>query len=217
MRNNIIILFFFLVSALSYADAGYGYRFSVKTTLKNSEITEGYIYVYSWEKYEGFGNLKKFLIKNVPNNELKIYPYVSTVSNQFANLDFVLESSNSTININEIEDIREKDFLSFEGGSVRHKELSEKQFNLIKVGNYFSHAINADNLSEYCHLLFFNWNEPINKKLVNTIYTKLELKKKELENNLEGNNGTLFYNYFNQLKEDLIDKNVLLIMYCESC
>lgn len=216
MKRVLIVLFLFF-SISSFADAGYGYRFSIKAILQNNDTISGYIYVYSWEKYEGFGNLESFLNKNVPNHNLSIYPHVVTTTTNLITLDFALSDSEYNIKLKDIVKINEFDIVNFGGGTFRLKELSEAEFKLIKIGKPYSNAYNIYDLTEYCHLLVLDWKVPIDKDLVKDLYKKLKAKKLELGNNLEGDRGNLFYDYFNQLKQELIDKGVLMIMYCESC
>lgn len=215
--KKIALIIFLFISSYSFADAGYGYRFSVKVILQNTDTVSGYIYVYSWDKYESFGNLESFLNKNVPNQKLNIYPYIVETTNELITLDFAVSGSKFNINLEDIAKISEIDFLSFGGGTYRLKELSKTEFNLIKIGKPFSSTINIYDLAEFCHLLFLDWKQPINSEDANNLYKKLEQKKNELNNNLEGENGTLFYDYFNQLKKDSLNKGILLLMYCESC
>lgn len=216
MRILFLLLCFLSTSSI-FADTGYAYRFNIEVTLNNSEKINGYIYVYSWEKYESNDNLHQFLLKNVPNQQLKIYPHIITVISDFLNLDFTLKNSKRSYNLNEISKLKNFDFLSFGGGTFRLKELSETEFKLIQTNKPYSKTLNVYNLVEYCHLVFFDWKNPINKSTIEEIKNKLKLKKEELENNLEGENSSQFYRYFNELKSKLIDENILLIMYCESC
>ena len=216
MKKIALIIALFITS-FSFADAGYGYRFSVKAILQNTDTISGYIYVYSWEEYEGFGNLESFLSKNVPNHNLSIYPHVVSTTNNLITLDFACSDSKYNIKLKDILKIGEFDILSFGGGVFRLKELSKAEFNLIKIGKPYSDSLNVYDLTEYCHLLTIDWKEPIDKDLINSLYDKLKAKKVELGNNLEGDNGKLFYNYFKKLKKELLLKGILLIMYCESC
>lgn len=215
--NKKLTILFLLISFISYADAGNGYRFYVKAKLNNSEVHEGYIYVYSWNQYKGFGTLYEFLKNNVPNREIFIYKNINTVHIPGLNLDFAIKDSSNKVKLDNIIDIREVDILNFGGGVYRLHLLSKKEFNKIKIEKPRIESINGYEIAEYCSFIFLTWTKEIDKKLTKSIFKRLENKKKELGNSLLGKNGEIFFSFLNALKIELLDKDILLIQYCESC
>lgn len=216
MRFFVVILLL-LFSINSFADAGYGYRFYVQLELNNSEKKQGYIYVSSWDEYKDFGNLKKFIEINSPSKELHLYPNIATVNSDFLNIDFVIENSYTKIDVEEIEVARETEVLDFGGGEYRLKEITQKEFDLIKVKKPYSNHLSLYEILNYCHLIFYSWDKPIEQEMVNDVFNRLKYEKSKLGNSLEGSNGDKFYIFFENLKKTMLKNNILLIQYCESC
>lgn len=218
MKKYYLFLLTFLISVISYADTGYGYRLHVDIELKNSEIKTGYIYVYSWNKYETYGNLKEFLNSNVPNKKLLVYPNITNVSMGDFILDFAIEGSYKIVELKNINQIKKEEILSFSGGTYRLYELSKEEYNLIQTKKPFYKGINIYDIAEYCQLTFLCWEDDIKKGLIDKVLTDLRnYKMNKLNNNLEGHNGTKFYEYLDTIKTSLLEKNIILIQYCESC
>ena len=216
--KKFLFLLLLPISFYCYADAGFGYRFHIKAELHNSEIIDGYIYVYSWDEYKGFGKLKEFLNKNIQDNKLFIYNNITTVSLGIHNIDFTIKDSYYTIKLDDIAKINESEILSFGGGVYRLMQLSDDEFSLIQIQKPNLKHFNAYDILEYCHFFLISWNKKINTKFAESIYQKIKTYKKvNLKNSLEGENGKKFYLFLENLKKETLTKDILLIQYCESC
>lgn len=216
--KKLFTLIFLYLSISAYADAGYGYRFFIKAELGNTETYEGYIYVYSYEEYQENASLITFLKETSPHKEISIYQNIYTTHVEGLLLDFAVKGSDKKLKLDDIAYIKALDILNFGGGNYRLKELTDYEFALIKTNNPFKKHINAYEIVEYCHFIFLSWDNKIENELTENYLNKIiAFKKNVLKNSLEGENGSMFYSFFNKLKTELIKKNILLIQYCESC
>lgn len=215
--RTLLILLFIISSSNLFADLGNGYRFHLHLVSKNSDTISGYFYHYTYDDFNKYEDYDKRFKEFIKKDSISLYTYITTVNAGNINIDFTLDDYKKEINLNDFSKVRISECLTFDGGVYKLRVLKESQFNLIKNKKPNSKIKNAYALTEYCHLVFYNWDKPLKAELLNETYRKLELKKEELGNNLEGNNAPIFYNYFNQLQLELLNKNILLIMYCESC
>lgn len=216
--KKLFTLIFFYLSTFAHADAGYGYRFFIKAELDNTETYEGYIYVYSYEEYQRNGSLITFLKETSPYKEISIYQNIYTTHIDDFLLDFTVKGSDKKLKLDDIIYIKTLDTLHFGGGDYRLKELTDNEFALIKTQYPYKKCFNAYEIVEYCHFIFLSWDNKIENELTEIFLNKIkDYKKNVLDNSLEGEKGSVFYEFINKLKTELIKKNILLIQYCESC
>jgi len=193
---------------LSYADAGYAYRFYVNVEI-NGENINGYLYHGSYQKYEEGSLLLDYLKKTSHNGEVNIYKEIRTVNLTYFNVDFTLNNSEFVLNLNQDIGIEIVEVLLY-NGDERLIKINKEEFDLLKFTKPIVEDIYDEKISENCSYILLSWNESSNlKKKKNEMISELLLFQKDIINFSKNLNK-----YISSKKQALLPEKVLLINYC---
>ncbi len=210
-----LFLVIFFSSIKTFADAGYAYRFYIKAEVKGKEV-KGYFYHYSYDKFDEAGSFYEYLKKTIPNRDIKIFKEIVTI-NLNKNYDFALIDSNLSFELKELGEIRVLETLVFPVGD-RLIMLTNKEFKVIncnKINYKYVFYEGETNFNEICSDLIVSSTLKVDdlNRIKKKIKGNLSNKIKSLSN-IEIENGDKYYGYYNQLREELLNKKILLISVC---
>ena len=194
---------------------GYGYRFYVSIELNTSEELDGYIYIYSWNEYEMYTNLRKFLNENLAYKQIDFLPTITTVSTKLINIDFAIENSKRVILLKDILNIQEREMLSFEGGNIRLYELNQAQFDLIVTNTPYIYM--NEGYDELCTFFLFSRKQEFSDEKKRELQLKISNKKEKLSNEVEYIKSEKFYSFMDKIRDLLFIEDILIIQKCNSC
>ena len=184
---------------MSFADAGDAYRFNLVLISNTGETIHGYYYHYTYDSFDKSihrGNQFKTFIKK---ENIEVY----------TTIDFTTNAFKKTVNLNNIDRIFIGDYLDF-SPQDRLIELSEEEFKIVELRNPDSALIYNMEVAENCSYVLLTWQS--NSKLSNH---KKEIYQKYLELlTLSNEEKSVFWNYINLKKQQLLEENILLINTC---
>ena len=206
MKKIVLILFLF-VSCYSFADAGYAYRFHLNLVSEKGDTLNGYYYLYTENEFRRNNDFKEYLGKDI----ITLYSSISTISIGNLALDFTKTEFKKTINLSDYWKVSINDYLDF-GVTDRIFELTDAEYDLIKINQPNSVGIYNENYAENCSTILMTWNK--DTELLNH-RNDISEKIKSFEDDFTKHNDELS-NYFKEKKESLLNKGILLIFHCDA-
>ncbi|WP_225035014.1 hypothetical protein [Winogradskyella sp. SM1960] len=209
--KQIALSIFLLISLVSFADAGNAYRFNLTLVSNSGDTIYGYLYHYTYnnieQTYLSDTKFKEFIEKDT----VTLYSSISTVLIDGLSLDFTKTEFKKTINLTNYSRIRINDYLDF-GATERIFELSNEEYNLLKIKQPNSVSIYNERYAENCSLILLSWNSDSNLEKYKT-----EISKKigDLSIDLIKNQDEL-NNFLKKKREELTNDSILLISHCDA-
>ncbi|CAM1349437.1 hypothetical protein [Tenacibaculum crassostreae] len=212
------LLFFtlFFLSVKTFADAGYAYRFYIKAEVERNKI-EGYLYHYSYEKYDETKGFYNYLKETSYRNDFKIHKKITTI-NLGLNYDFVIKDSDIKLSFSQVENLELVDYLCFPSGD-RLIELTKKEFELISCFKVSYKVVMTEgeiSFAENCSYVIISLRDVDSlskrKKTVKKLINDKIKKLRGVEGEIDGG----YYNYYNQLRGKLLEEKILLISICSA-
>ena len=192
MKKSLIFIFL-LVSLSSFADAGNAYRFNLTLVSNSGDTINGYIYHYTYKKFEQTNLKDKRFKEFIDKDTVTLYSSISKVTIGELSLDFTKNEFKKTINLINYSQIGINDFLDF-GVRDRLFELSDTEYDLIKINQPKSVAIYNEKYAENCSIILLTWNNNIK---LSAHKTEISEKIESFSDNLGKHNDEL-NNYYIQ-------------------
>ena len=208
------LLFFFILSLFSFkafSDAGNAYRFYVEVNLKNGEKFTGYIYHQTYNEFNKYNDVLISFLKENNREKIVLHPYITSVNLGTLVIDFSRTIHKKNINLDKVDTIKTIEIFEFNVGD-RIFELSEKEFNLIKIVPPYFKIIHKDEIAENCSYILISWKE---ENVINIEEEKISRKLNTLISSLNFKND-LIHPYIKIKKEYLINNSILLVNYCDA-
>ena len=208
MRFFVTLLFLF--SSLSLlADAGNGYRFYLELVSKDSDTITGYFYHYSYDEYDKYNHYDENFKSFIKKDSINLYSFILTIPIGNETIDFTNQDYKKKVFINDFNLIRVRNYLSIQ--PVHNlKELTQPEFDLIKLHQVTFDKIYNDKVAENCFYVLLTWENNFDlSKHSKEINEKLILFGQDVINN-----QNWFYDYLNLKKAELLDEKILIINYC---
>jgi hypothetical protein len=207
--KNIVLIISILISSISFAYAGDGYRFNLVLISNTGETIHGYYYHYTYDSFDKSihrGNQFKTFIKK---ENIEVYTYINSINLENTTIDFTTNAFKKTVNLNNIDRIFIGDYLDF-SPQDRLIELSEEEFKIVELRNPDSALIYNMEVAENCSYVLLTWQSK--SKLSNH---KKEIYQKYLELiTMSNEEKSVFWNYIKLKKHQLLKENILLIKPC---
>jgi hypothetical protein len=209
MRNIILLMILPFITFELLADVGNAYRYKVNISLQDQSGLTGYFFFTTYQN--GFNqNEKAFKDYIFTNYHFPIFLYenIKTIRiSDYLTVDFAIKGSEKTIEKNEIESIVLIEEIETPVGS-RLRLLSEEEDKLLNQDFINTENIYNESYAVNCSVILLNWDKSNDLvKLKNGINKRIE----ELisESNIQGASD-----YIENLKKDMVNRNILLFQYC---
>ncbi|MDD7914688.1 hypothetical protein [Polaribacter ponticola] len=215
--KKIILIILISISTNLFADAGYAYRFFINVDVAGENLI-GYVYHYSYEKFQQNEDFYSYLKRTSSKNEINIYKNIKTLSFGI-NYDFTVKDSEVKINFLKNKSIRISEYLSFTP-SYRLIKLNEKEFRIINQKGINYIFINKegeeDIFSENCSDILITTDEITQLNQEKEKIKPLLVKKVKELRTIKGQKEEPYFKYYSKLQKEFLDKNYLLISVCSA-
>ena len=209
--KKIILIILICLSTKIFADGGHSYRFFVDVKM-NDLYFSGYIYHHSYNEYDDKMLLSDYLKKELPNKKVKLYKQIKTLP-LGNNYDFSDKDEVTSFNLTANIVIKNKEILKFYN-TDRLKLVTKKEYDLIKnnLPKYVNLIPENVLFEENCSIIFFSWkNKRLIGKEVKKAINRLVFLSKKI-NKYKELNSKEFWQYYNNKKKELLEKEVIMLI-----